>query len=83
MFTENSTPNKEITDSNDNDSIKNSGAVVKIYAQDGDDSINNSANLVTISGGGNLRVQGQAATGFMLEGMTFAADRSTGTWRTK
>ena len=81
MFTENSTPNKEITGSHDNDSIKNSGAVVKIYAQDGDDSINNSANLVTISGdagadnlvnyygsfvtlsgGGNLRVQGQAAT---------------------
>ena len=33
--------------------------------------------------GGNLKLQGQAATGFMLEGVTYTADRSTGGWRMK
>ena len=51
MNASNSTPNKTITGSDDADSIKNSGAVVKIYAQDGNDTIDNSANLVTISAG--------------------------------
>lgn len=48
---DNATPNKSITGSNDNDSIKNSGALVKIYGNGGSDTIDNSANLVTISGG--------------------------------
>ncbi len=51
MNIDNSTPNKELIGTDDADNIKNSGAVTKIYAQDGNDTVDNSANLVTISGG--------------------------------
>ncbi len=51
QYFDNATPNKTVTGTNDRDSIKNSGALVKIYAQGGSDTVNNSANLVTISGG--------------------------------
>lgn len=33
--------------------------------------------------GGKLKLEGQAATGFRLEGVTYAANRSTGAWYTK
>ena len=33
--------------------------------------------------GGNLKLQGQAATGFKVEGVTYTANRSTGGWYTK
>ena len=51
MNIDNSMPNKTLNGSGDSDSITNSGALVKIYAQDGNDTVDNSANLVTISGG--------------------------------
>ena len=33
--------------------------------------------------GGHLQLQGQSATGFKLEGVTYTANRSTGEWTTK
>lgn len=49
MNIDNSTPNKELIGTDDADNIKNSGAVTKIYAQDGKDTVDNSANLLTYS----------------------------------
>ena len=46
-------------------------------------SVTQSEISIGFNDGGNLKLQGQADTGFMLEGMTFAADRSTGGWRVK
>lgn len=45
--------------------------------------VNYSEVNIGFTDGGNLKLQGQAATGFRLEGVTYTADRATGGWKTK
>ena len=45
--------------------------------------VNYSDINIGFTDGGKLQLQGQSATGFKLEGVTYTANRSTGEWSTK
>ena len=45
--------------------------------------VNYSEINIGFTDGGNLKLQGQAATGFCVEGAIYVADRSTGQWLTR
>ncbi|MBQ6976513.1 MAG: hypothetical protein IJQ16_08190 [Selenomonadaceae bacterium] len=72
--------NDVIQNAGDNDIVNLAGVSLSqiSYAEVHQSEIN-----IGFNDGGNLKVQGQSATGFMLEGVTYTADRSTGGWRMK
>ena len=72
--------NDVVQNASDNDVINLLGVSLSqiTYAEVHQSEIN-----IGFTDGGNLKLQGQAATGFRLEGVVYAADRSTGGWRMK
>ena len=69
-----------ITNAGDNDIVNLLGVSLSqiTYAEVSYSDIN-----IGFTDGGKLQLQGQSATGFKLEGVTYAADRSTGSWYAK
>ncbi|MBQ7628881.1 MAG: hypothetical protein IJS81_01505 [Selenomonadaceae bacterium] len=72
--------NDTISNAGDNDVVNLAGVTLEqiTYAE-----VNQSEISIGFNDGGNLKLQGQAATGFALEGVTYTADRSTSGWRVK
>ncbi len=72
--------NDVITNAGDNDVVNLLGVSLSqiTYAE-----VSYSNIDIGFTDGGKLQLQGQAATGFRVEGVTYTADRSTGGWSTK
>ena len=72
--------NDVITNAGDNDVVNLLGVSLSqiTYAEVSYSDIN-----IGFTDGGKLQLQGQAATGFRLEGVTYTANRSTGGWSAK
>ena len=72
--------NDVVKNAGDNDVVNLLGVSLEqiTYAE-----VNYSDINIGFTDGGKLQLQGQSATGFKLEGVTYTANRSTGEWSTK